>query len=100
MILTINDVWVGRGYLNGNRPQPTPPQQTRPPGCFVGGSRSRIITVTTVSPSPVRAVSIDGLAPRHINRATMPALNNRSAEPLSGDRTDAIYSTARLTGTD
>ena len=78
----------------------TPPQQTRPPGCFVGGSRSRIITVTTVSPSPVLAVSIDGLAPRHINRATMPALNNRSAEPLSGDRTDAIYSTANLTGTD
>ena len=38
---------------------------------------------TTVSPSPVLVVSIDGLAPRHISRATMPTLTTLALQGAS-----------------
>ena len=38
---------------------------------------------TTVSPSPVLVVSIDGLAPSHISRATMPTLTTLALEGAS-----------------
>ena len=38
---------------------------------------------TTVSPSPVLVVSIDGLAPRHISRAAMPTLTTLALEGAS-----------------
>ena len=64
MTLIINGVWVQPGI----------------PDSWI---RETYSVGTTVSPSPVLVVSIDGLAPRHISRATMPTLTTLALEGAS-----------------